>query len=102
MIDKVPSSRAEKASMDEEVCVICLQNVLEETAGAKGEQPEVKYLSCNQRVKNYYHKECLFQWLKTKVICPICKDKDIMATHLMLNDLALNPEEVAGRVEHRL
>jgi E3 ubiquitin-protein ligase DOA10 len=93
MIDKVPECRADKASMEEEVCVICLQNVLEETAaGEKREQIEVKYLSCNQRVKNYYHKECLFQWLKTKVVCPICKDKDIMATHIMLNDLPLNPE----------
>jgi hypothetical protein len=57
MIDRVPSCRLDKASMEEIVCVICLQNVFDE---GKGEEAEVKYLSCNQRVKNYYHKECLF------------------------------------------
>ena len=60
MIDRVPSCRPDKASMEELVCVICLQNVFDEVPGAKGEEAEVKYLSCNQRVKNYYHKECLF------------------------------------------
>jgi hypothetical protein len=57
MIDRVPSCRPDKASMEELVCVICLQSVFDE---GKGEEAEVKYLSCNQRVKNYYHKECLF------------------------------------------
>lgn len=42
-------------------CIICLSNY-------KKDEVIIRHIRC----KNYYHKDCIMEWLKTKNICPLC------------------------------
>ncbi|TNV77675.1 hypothetical protein FGO68_gene4343 [Halteria grandinella] len=87
IIEKVPSANL----CDEDVakhlveneCVICLEILKKEKM-----ENDIRYLSCEGKMRHYYHRDCLMAWFKTKAVCPICKNDKILETHLQINVVA--------------
>jgi hypothetical protein len=78
----------------DEVCIICLNDIL--TLEENGLHKPVVRLSCNRKTSSHYHKNCLSEWLSLKSTCPLCRDEDILSTHLLYNDCTSNSDGQAG------
>lgn len=48
------------------------------------DRPVLVKLACGNKVKTLYHKNCLSEWLKRKPECPLCRNDDIINTHIMV------------------
>ena len=48
----------------EDICAICKENYQR--------NDNIEYLGCS----HFFHRSCLVNWFKNKVICPICKNDD--------------------------
>ncbi|TNV81123.1 hypothetical protein FGO68_gene3780 [Halteria grandinella] len=75
-------------------CIICLQAVFDFPIAtsslvsqgiAHNRLREVSLLSCNENSQScsFYHTECLSDWLKTKRVCPLCRDENFVNTHIL-------------------
>ena len=57
----------EKSKLEEEICVICLDNFNQE-------DDIVGILKC----EHLYHRDCIKQWFKKNTTCPICRTDSIV------------------------
>ena len=52
-------------------CAICLDSLLHSTAGRKNKKKNV--IGFVKKCKHVFHFDCIWGWIKTNSICPICR-----------------------------
>jgi hypothetical protein len=65
VIDNWPTIQANHSHVTD--CVICTEEITENQM--------IMVLNCNG--KHYYHANCIKDWLKVKVCCPICRSTNV-------------------------
>ena len=47
---------------------------------------QIVKLTCSSKKVSLYHKHCLIQWIRLKEECPLCRNQDILRTHMINTD----------------
>ena len=93
--------------MRDQVCLICLGDILgmspkklrvddiESPLAKTGKQSIVK-LACSNKANTLYHKNCLSEWLKIKAECPLCRNVDILITHVLTSHTNTDISSISG------
>ena len=82
--DQASFSDYQGASCEE--CAICLEEFtiqkVENSSCSDSEEDEIKPLNKNilkTSCKHYFHRKCIYEWVKKEVFCPICR-KELVET----------------------
>lgn len=86
IIDNLPTIKADQTKLSDcNYCVICTYDI--------EDNQDILQLKCNNKyvlnifkyyiqyqinIRHLYHSECIKDWLKTKLTCPICKSTNIL------------------------
>eukprot|EP00347_Sterkiella_histriomuscorum_P001056 403373502 len=125
LMDRLPHISKQDIKQDkdlkEQVCLICLGDVLgmsprklrqmdvsceqiSMSSPEKGcnvdtqnyEKQTIVKLACGNKANTLYHKHCLSEWLKIKPECPLCRNVDLINTHILTASTQTDISSISG------